>query len=174
MSGIDPPGTDWQRRRRPAISANQGYELCGCDDVYDGVDCAHFVKRNGVHLDAMHLGFGFGEKLEDRERVLLHIRAQVRATELSADVNPCLVAVPTLVSVRVAVAAIGARPRNPRGLLRRIPSNKKSASSEGMIMMRGKPAFSFGPKVQGRNRRPHVWPVFGEGVQKSRNEHIAG
>jgi hypothetical protein len=79
--------------------------------------------------------------------VLLHTAIEVGATELRADVNPCLVDVLTLVSVRVAVAAVSARPRNLRAVLRRIPSNKKSASGEGMIMMRGKLAFGFGPKI---------------------------
>ena len=34
---------------------------------------AHFMKRDRVNLDAMHFGFRLSQKLEDRERMLLHI-----------------------------------------------------------------------------------------------------
>ncbi len=38
--------------------------------------------------------------------------------------------------------------------------------------MRREPALPFFAEVQGRDRRLHVRPVFREGVEESRNEHI--
>ena len=56
---------------------------------------------------------------------------------------------------------------------RRIPRDKKPASSEGVIAMRREPAFGFGPKVQRRDRRLDARPIFGEGVEEGGDEHVA-
>jgi hypothetical protein len=60
-----------------------------------------------------------------------------------------------------------------RFLPRPIRSDEKSASSEGMIVVWSESALGFVAKVQARDRRLHVWPVLGEGVEKSRHEHVA-
>ena len=73
MCGIDSPGPDRQRRRRPAIGANQRNQLRRGDDVDDRIDGAHLVKRDRVHRDAMHFRLRLSEKVEDRKRMLLHV-----------------------------------------------------------------------------------------------------
>jgi hypothetical protein len=77
-----------------------------------------------------------------------------------------------LVGMRTIVRAIGALAT--RSLLRRrpFPCDKKPSSGEGVIAMRRKPAFGFGPKVQGRDRRLDARPIFGEGVEQGGDEHI--
>src|SRR5271166_212259 len=78
-----------------------------------------------------------------------------------------------LVGMRTIVRAIGAFAT--RSLLRRrpFPLDKKPASGEGVIAMRREPAFGFGPEVQGRDRRLDARPIFGEGVEEGRDEHVA-
>ena len=73
MCRIDPPGTYWQWRRRPAIGADQGDQLCCRDDIDDRIDRANLVKCDRVHVEAVHFGFRLSQKLEDRDRMLLHI-----------------------------------------------------------------------------------------------------
>ena len=69
--------------------------------------------------------------------------------------------------------AIGGLPTLRNVQRRPIRRDKKSASGEGMIAMRREPAFAFGAKLQGRDRRLHVRPVFRESVEESRDEHVA-
>ena len=75
--------------------------------------------------------------------------------------------------MRGIVRAIGALATRRRLRRRPIPRDKKSASGKGMIAMRREPAFGFGAKVQGRDRRLDVRPIFGEGVEEGRDEHVA-
>ena len=76
-----------------------------------------------------------------------------------------------LVGMRMIVRAIGAGVAGCSDAA--IPRDKKPASSEGVIAMRREPAFGFGPKVQGRDRRLDARPMFGEGVEKGGDEHVA-
>ena len=88
MCGIDPPGTDWQWRRRPAIGADQRDQLRGRDDIDDGIDRAYLVKCNQVRLDTMHFGFRLSQKFENRHRMLLHISIEAGTGKLGANVGP--------------------------------------------------------------------------------------
>ena len=84
-----------------------------------------------------------------------------------------LVMAAPLVGMRGIAVAIGALPTSGNLQRRPIRPDQKSASGERMIMMRHKPAFGFDPKVQQRDRRLHLQPVFREGVEECRDEHVA-
>jgi hypothetical protein len=84
-----------------------------------------------------------------------------------------LVMAASLVTMRGISVTIGLL-RTPRKLRRHpIHSDKKSTSGEGMIAMRRELALPFPAKLQGRDRRLHVRPVFRESVEESRDEHVA-
>ena len=66
----DPIGNGADVQRSARIKRNQ---LRRRNDVDDRIDGAHLMKRDRVHLDAMHFCFRFSEKVEDGERMLLHV-----------------------------------------------------------------------------------------------------
>ena len=78
-----------------------------------------------------------------------------------------------LMTMRGISLAIGRLPTLRKVERRPIRSNKKSTSGEGMIAMRRELALPFFAKFQGRDRRLHVWPVFRESVEESRDKHVA-
>jgi hypothetical protein len=84
-----------------------------------------------------------------------------------------LVMAGTLVGMRKIAVAFSLAPTCLSFLPRPIRSDEKSASSEGMIVVWSESALGFVAKVQARDRRLHVWPVLGEGVEESRHEHVA-
>src|SRR6185437_10302742 len=110
MRAIDAPRSDWQRRRGPAIGPDERDQLRRRDNIDNRIDGPDLVEGHRVRFDAMHLGFGLSEKLEDGDRMRLHVRAEPRTVELGADVSPRAVAVMSLVGASV-LAAVSAMQR---------------------------------------------------------------
>ena len=94
------------------------------------------------------------------------------ASSILVRVNVLVVAA-CLVTVRRLSVAIGRLLALRKVQRRAICSDKKSTSGEGMIAMQRELALPFPAKLQGRDRRLHVRPVFRESVEESRDEHVA-
>ena len=82
---------------------DQRNQLRRGNDVDDRIDRAHFMKRDRVHLEAMHFCLRFGEQIEDRKRMLLYVGIEGCAFEFEANVGPRPVTRLMLVSVQVLV-----------------------------------------------------------------------
>jgi hypothetical protein len=137
---------------------DQRNQLRRRDDVGDRIDGTHFMKRDGVHFDAMHFCLRFGEQIEDRKRVLLDVGIEGRAVEFDANVRPRLVKRLMLVSVQVLVMRASLmvmrgicvrtgpllRSRRPRG--RPIRSNNESTAGKSVIAMRRESALPLRAK----------------------------
>ena len=106
MRRTDPPGSYRQRRRGPEIGADERDQLRRRDDIDNEIDRAHLMKGNRVNLDAMHLGFRLGQKLENRGRMSLDVSVEAGAAEFGANAGPRPVAAMTFGSASVSVMAV--------------------------------------------------------------------
>ena len=179
VGGLHTAGPERQRADGPARGAAMHDDVGGRDDVGDRIPGPDLVERHRLDADAVDLGLGLRQPLEDRDRGIAHRRLERGGTDVAADVRPgpmamravrrlgmmvVVVAVMVVVIVMVAVRVrVGGR--------RAVERHQEAAPLQHAVVVRHEVAAN---RRHGRHGGEHAGLKVGEGVEQRGGEHVAG